>query len=282
MKRYSIIFFGIAILGGGLVRPAMAQQPVDVFVAMSPGSFQGNSIFISGLYEVGMLAVLANSNMLDKQFRFRPYLLVAGVSGSAPHESLDVSNFITSDADFLLSNARDSTDYTVPLTVTSYDLVIVVVESLVSSSNPSNFICGSARVLYDSVNGAIPGSDPPENRFAIVISDSPACRQNRTRLLAHEIGHIFGGDHQAPINGQELDTFSHTDDDDTTIPINYNFNHPKVKIGNDGDPVYSTAMGGSGFMFPIQQYSSNSDVIFMNGDPPEADWMTKQEAQVKS
>lgn len=204
VKSFSVVLVSLVFAS----RVAVAEVTIDVLVAVAPG-VSSDSATISAQLSAFMANVHDNSGIGitsptgAKTYRFRPYLIPAlypfgsTVDSKVAHAWLEgIENAVTS-TDPVLKTARNTGDLTITLGVEAYDLVVLVVPEMYAPGSTSSYDCGRADVLYSFPYGFDPIDDDADiKKFSIVISDSPSCRLNREIVIAHELGHILGGDHQ--------------------------------------------------------------------------------------
>jgi len=255
LKGKVCLFFVVAILATS----ANAQQIepfVDVLVAVSADAYSTwNPVDMADDLGARMSLVMSNSALASgqvtgKRFRFRPYLLPALYAGeNGTPETIDA--YVLSGADSALTAARDSATGTLHLGVPNYDILILLVKDLKKSIGSSTQVCGSAEPIFDDNNdwplvygiGDNHPIDPGagENKYLVVINTHVNCFLSRTKIVGHELGHIFGADHQLLLPSESCpddlgDCFDQW-------PVDYN--HPAIYYDANLNVTESTIMGAS-------------------------------------
>jgi len=190
--------------------------------------------------------------MTSRLFRVRPYILPTNGAPTGTVLNSDGLDYIVDLENQLLTQARENASNTIPIEVTSYDLVVLVVYELTNSQG--QVTCGAARGIDDSATGFAPiAFRAADRKFAIVVS--AGCSGQMQETIAHELGHIFGGDHQTAINGVPIDPTN----DDSTPNDPSPYNHPVVYLKPDGSLDATSVLLGKVGGGPREiQYSSDS------------------------
>lgn len=265
----------ISFLSATLFSRAESANSVDVLVAAAP-DVDADVYVVATELSTHMTVIHSNSLMLDKVYRFRPYILPTTYPYGTTGTGAQALAFVTNETDPSLNSARETANLSVSLGVPAYDLVILVVKVLKDDYDPTKYLCGYASLFYGGNLSLDPmDSSNPSTRYGLVLSDSPACRLNRRKTIAHELGHVFGGDHQLPGVGD-----THLTDDDSpyfptekvgALQVPASNNHPMIHRFPDGTKEYTTVMSGSASFPWVPQYSDPANVLVTNSSKVAGD-----------
>lgn len=228
---------------------AFAVSPtVDVLVAFAPDVYaQNRQLFVTSLETDLNNIIMVNSGMSSKDFRIREYQLPALHSSGSTGTTADALNAIRNDP--ILQAARNTGQNTVTNGVTSFDLVFLVVPGMVKPGTTTQ-VCGIAQALT-TVNP--PDVLAAERDYLGAISTNGNCGgANRMKVMAHELGHLFAGEHQV----QQGETLTSAEDDDPSIPVSYN--HPVFNYSSAGTLIGTSVMASSVTAFPMKRQFSSS------------------------
>jgi len=258
-KTLSLSVAIVATAFTGLVG-AQQEPTVDVLVAVGPGVSGTDAVTAAFDLNLRANSIMASSDMADRSYRFRPYVVQADYDLGAGAYSRQAVDFITDMDDLLLTSARETGSLTLPPDVAGFDLVVLLVEDMVSYLDPTKRACGAADTFFDSEVPVVFGLDPgnPQNsnsRFGIVLNYHPDCINSVSKVIAHEIGHIMGGDHQFLLPGDSC-----PDDPGDCLP-NWPVihNHPAIFYGGALNFVAQSTVMGASVSYPMTLRYSTSE-----------------------
>ena len=235
-----------------------ASNDIDVLVALAPEVYDQNPAIVAGQLEILMKAALVKSSLLGHDVNFRPFIVPSSYPYGNSGSGSQALSFIVNGNDSILNIAREGGGFTIDAEgIEAYDLVVLVVERLekTDQNGVKKQQCGFGSLFYIGNLRLSPmDSENPDKRFGIVLSDE--CEDHFDTAIAHELGHVLGGDHQV---GSAVVTDSNEPPPLDEIPVDYN--HPifhEAGSGSTGIVMAASVMFGKAINSVIAQYSTNS------------------------